>query len=137
MAKGKPPQGTIKFEVSRSGNRIKILYSDDGRGLNISKLVENSPELDSLSDEKKVAEAIFKSGVSTADEITDISGRGVGMDAVRKFIEIEEGSVEVKLLGEPENGFARFALEITLPYNQGSKDKFDMTKIHRKVLGTG
>jgi len=98
-AKGKPEQGTITLVASHQGGSIVIEVRDDGRGLNREKLIKKAREKgidapDSMSD----AEAwglIFAPGFSTADVVTDVSGRGVGMDVVKKNITSLGGTVEI------------------------------------------
>ena len=72
----------------------------------------------SASDEK-VANYIFESGVSTAEKVTEISGRGVGMDAVKSFLEERNGKIDILLLSpqDSENSFRNFRFKITLPQN--------------------
>ncbi|PCK29949.1 chemotaxis protein CheA [Pseudoalteromonas piscicida] len=97
---GKDPVGTVTLNAFHQGGNIVIEIMDDGRGLNTekikSKAVANGliQETDELSVEE-VNELIFKPGFSTADEVSDISGRGVGMDVVRRNIQSLNGSVEV------------------------------------------
>ncbi|MBV8501500.1 MAG: chemotaxis protein CheW [Paucibacter sp.] len=98
-AKGKPEQGTITLVASHQGGSIVIEVRDDGRGLNREKLIKKAREKgidapDSMSD----AEAwglIFAPGFSTAEQVTDVSGRGVGMDVVKKNITSLGGTVEI------------------------------------------
>ncbi len=100
-AHGKPEQGTIVLEVREEEGRVVLALSDDGRGLAVRKLKEKAIEQGLLDPTKKItdqmlAELIFQSGVSTAVNVSDISGRGVGMDAVRKFVEKLGGKVEIR-----------------------------------------
>jgi two-component system chemotaxis sensor kinase CheA len=99
LARGKPAQGTITLSASHQGGSIVIEVRDDGRGLSREKLLRKARERgieapDSLSD-AEVWHLIFAPGFSTADTVTDISGRGVGMDVVRKNITALGGTVEV------------------------------------------
>jgi len=99
-AAGKPEAGTIAIAASRAGDRIIIQIEDDGRGIDpeaVRRTAEQrrlmAPDaLAVLSDEETI-ELIFAAGFSTAAEITDISGRGVGMDVVRKTVEQIGGRV--------------------------------------------
>lgn len=98
-AKGKPEQGTITLVASHQGGSIVIEVRDDGRGLNREKLIRKAREKgidapDSMSDQE-VWGLIFAPGFSTADQVTDVSGRGVGMDVVKKNITSLGGTVEI------------------------------------------
>ncbi|HET7525852.1 MAG TPA: chemotaxis protein CheW [Burkholderiaceae bacterium] len=99
IAKGKSAHGTITLAASHQGGSILIEVRDDGRGLSRAKLLTKARErgidaADSLSD-AEVWALIFAPGFSTADEVTDISGRGVGMDVVKRNIAALNGSVEI------------------------------------------
>jgi two-component system chemotaxis sensor kinase CheA len=99
VARGKPAQGTITLAASHQGGSILIEVRDDGRGLNRGKLLMKARERgidapDSMSD-ADVWALIFAPGFSTADVVTDVSGRGVGMDVVKKNIAALNGSVEI------------------------------------------
>lgn len=100
--KGKSDTGLIKLMAAYEGNEIIIVIEDDGAGLNKSKilkkaesqgLIKNSAE--KMSD-KEIWHLIFEPGFSTAEKVTDISGRGVGMDVVKRNIEKLRGSVDIE-----------------------------------------
>ncbi len=98
-AKGKPEHGTITLVASHQGGSIVIEVRDDGRGLNREKLLKKAREKgidapDSLTD-PEVWGLIFAPGFSTAEQVTDVSGRGVGMDVVKKNITQLGGTVEI------------------------------------------
>ena len=98
-AKGKPETGTISLIASHQGGSIVIEVRDDGKGLNRNKLLAKARERgldvsDTLSD-SEVYGLIFAPGFSTADAVTDVSGRGVGMDVVKKNITALGGTVEI------------------------------------------
>ena len=101
-AAGKPETGSITIAASQAGDRIVIEITDDGRGIDPSAVRRKAEErglmpgeaLLALSDEQ-VLGLIFAAGVSTAAEITDISGRGVGMDVVRQTVEQIGGKVSL------------------------------------------
>jgi two-component system chemotaxis sensor kinase CheA len=98
-ARGKPEHGTITLVASHQGGSIVIEVRDDGRGLNREKLLRKARERgldapDSMSD-ADVWGLIFAPGFSTAEQVTDVSGRGVGMDVVKKNITSLGGSVEI------------------------------------------
>ena len=99
LAKGKPEHGTLILVASHQGGSIVIEVRDDGKGLNRQKLLTKAREKgidapDSLSD-SEVWNLIFAPGFSTAEVVTDVSGRGVGMDVVKKNITALGGSVEI------------------------------------------
>ncbi len=98
---GKPPEGLVVLAAYHQGGNVCIEIRDDGKGLDrdkiLSKAIERglADESDSLSDEE-IFSFIFHPGFSTADQVTDISGRGVGMDVVQKTIDSLRGKVSVK-----------------------------------------
>jgi two-component system chemotaxis sensor kinase CheA len=99
IAKGKPEAGTITLVASHQGGSIVIEVRDDGRGLNRDKLIKKARERgidapDSMS-EQEAWNLIFAPGFSTAEQVTDVSGRGVGMDVVKKNITALGGTVEI------------------------------------------
>jgi two-component system chemotaxis sensor kinase CheA len=99
LAKGKSDVGTITLAASHQGGSIVIEVRDDGKGLSREKLLNKAREKgvdapDSLTD-AEVWNLIFAPGFSTADEVTDVSGRGVGMDVVKKNITSLGGTVEI------------------------------------------
>ncbi|RZL03232.1 MAG: chemotaxis protein CheA [Rubrivivax sp.] len=99
IAKGKPEVGTITLAASHQGGSIVIEVRDDGRGLNREKLISKAREKgidapDTMSD-SDCWNLIFAPGFSTADEVTDVSGRGVGMDVVKRNITSLGGTVEI------------------------------------------
>ncbi len=98
-AKGKPEHGTITLSASHQGGSIVIEVRDDGKGLSRDKLIKKARERgidapDSMSDADAWA-LIFAPGFSTAEVVTDVSGRGVGMDVVKKNITALGGTVEI------------------------------------------
>ncbi len=99
LAKGKPEVGTITLSAAHQGGSILIEVRDDGRGLSRAKLLAKAREKgipcsDDMSDQE-VWQLIFAPGFSTAEVVTDVSGRGVGMDVVKKNIASLGGSVEI------------------------------------------
>ena len=99
LAKGKPETGTITLSAAHQGGSIVIEVRDDGRGLNREKILSKARERgldvsDQMSD-ADVWQLIFAPGFSTADVVTDVSGRGVGMDVVKKNIAALNGTVEI------------------------------------------
>lgn len=98
-ARGKPEHGTITLSATHEGGSILIEVRDDGKGLSREKLLGKAREKgidapDSMTD-AEVWGLIFAPGFSTADQVTDVSGRGVGMDVVKKNIAALNGTVEI------------------------------------------
>lgn len=103
VASGKPQRGTIKLSAYHNGEHVVIEISDDGRGLDREKIVRRALEQKILLadeaarlNESEALQLIFVPGLSTADEITEISGRGVGLDVVKGAIESLKGTVELQ-----------------------------------------
>ena len=98
---GKPRKGIVELEAKHEGGEVVVLVKDDGRGLDRDAILQKARERglieggDALPDEE-VYGLIFLPGFSTAKEVTDVSGRGVGMDVVKKKVEELRGWVEVK-----------------------------------------
>ena len=113
---GKPESGTLTFMAHYDKNRVKIIYSDDGAGLNLKKL-SNKYRLNSEVSDQMIAELIFDSGVSTTQEVNELSGRGVGMNAVRDFLRKEGGDIKITFTGERTPlGFRKVSFELLFPY---------------------
>lgn len=120
--KGKPRTGTIQLDVSISENWVQFSLGDDGRGLNLAKLRQKAkvqaPERDvETMGDQETAQLIFESGVSTAESLSNISGRGVGMDAVRNFIKENGGDVELELTAAGNDQGRGFKIKLKLPAN--------------------
>ncbi|MBT7443890.1 MAG: chemotaxis protein CheA [Methylococcales bacterium] len=100
LATGKEEHGTVELEAYHKGGNIVIEIRDDGKGLDASKLLEKGIEKGLVTPGQKLSDSqiydlIFMPGFSTAAAITDVSGRGVGMDVVRKNIQALGGVVEI------------------------------------------
>ncbi|MCF6137128.1 chemotaxis protein CheA [Pseudalkalibacillus berkeleyi] len=114
----KPEEGTISLTAYHSGNHIYIEIEDDGGGINrekvLEKAIENNIVKESMADgmeDHEVYQLLFASGFSTADTVSDISGRGVGLDVVKSKIESLGGSISVtSKTGEG----SKFAIELPL-----------------------
>lgn len=98
---GKPSQGHVTLSAFHAGGSIHIEIKDDGKGLNAEKLVAKAIEKGLLHEGQKLSDSdafqlIFASGFSTAASVTDISGRGVGMDVVRRNVESLRGRIHIQ-----------------------------------------
>ncbi len=99
----KPPVGNIYLRAYQDGNNVVIEVEDDGRGIDVARVrkkiidkgIESAERVNSFSD-KEVIDYLFKPSFSTADKVTDLSGRGVGLDVVKTKIETLGGHVEVE-----------------------------------------
>jgi two-component system chemotaxis sensor kinase CheA len=101
--KGKDAKGQIRLEARHEGGEVWILVSDDGRGLNRERILQRSLERELITDgavetmtDDQIYSLIFAPGFSTAEKITDVSGRGVGMDVVKQNIEKLNGRVSIR-----------------------------------------
>ncbi|MFJ8063801.1 chemotaxis protein CheW [Psychrobacillus sp. NPDC096426] len=101
-SKGKPEEGTVVLRAYHSGNHVFIEIEDDGAGINREKVLKKAISKGIVSEEvaltltdKQVAELILSSGFSTADVISDVSGRGVGLDVVKTTIESLGGTMDI------------------------------------------
>lgn len=116
LGKGKDETGTVTLNAFHQGGNIVIEIIDDGAGINTAKVKEKAikngiiSEEDNLTDDE-INQLIFKAGFSTADQVSDLSGRGVGMDVVRRNIEDLNGSVE--LVSSPGKG-STFTIRLPL-----------------------
>lgn len=118
LAAGKTEEGTITLKAYHQGGHIIIEISDDGRGLNIgkikNKILQNNlakeQDLEQMS-ETQIQQFIFRAGFSTAEKVTAVSGRGVGMDVVKNNIEEIRGAVELKSI---EGKGSTFVIKIPL-----------------------
>jgi len=112
---GKTETGNIFLRAYQKGGNVVIEIGDDGQGLNREKILRKAKERGLVSDEMltdyQIDNLIFEAGFSTADQITDVSGRGVGMDVVKKAIEKLRGKVEIFSC---EGKGARFIMRVPL-----------------------
>jgi two-component system, chemotaxis family, sensor kinase CheA len=115
---GKPAQGTIRLDAYHQGNQVIVEISDDGRGIDVQKIKTRAIERGLLKreeagrlNEAAILDLIFRPGFSTADEITEISGRGVGLDVVQSVLHRLKGTVH--LVSRPGQG-STFRLQLPL-----------------------
>lgn len=114
---GKPEKGTILLRASQEGSSLTIKIIDDGKGIDRQKLMEKaeSAGLDSMSsDDPALLDLIFMPGLSTKAEVTDLSGRGVGMDVVKSTVHSLGGTVQV--VSEEGNGTE---ISLSIPMTMG------------------
>ncbi|MEC1382004.1 chemotaxis protein CheA [Bacillus velezensis] len=118
--KGKPESGHVVLKAYHSGNHVFIEVEDDGAGLNRKKILEKALERSVITErdaetleDNEIYELIFAPGFSTADQISDISGRGVGLDVVKNKLESLGGSVSVKS-AEGQGSLFSIQLPLTL-----------------------
>ncbi|MDE2433764.1 MAG: Hpt domain-containing protein [Burkholderiales bacterium] len=120
-AAGKSAAGHIRLNLGIQGGRLVFKLGDDGRGLAVAKIRQKAIEngVIQASDNptpEEIAQLIFASGFSTAEKVTEVSGRGVGMDAVRGFLQREGGDVAIHFTDSNAAAEMRpFELVITLP----------------------
>ena len=125
---GKDLSGNINILITKTcDERIRIQFQDDGKGLNVSKIRERMQDhvenIDSLSC-IDVANHIFQPGFSTAAQVSSTSGRGVGMDAVKGFLQENNSDIELVLHdGEPIGSYRPFSLDIDLALKQKTSEK--------------
>ena len=115
-AAGKSPQGTVKLKAEHAGASVRITIEDDGAGLNRQKIFDKAVqnhliESDSVLSEEELFGLIFAAGFSTAAKVTSVSGRGVGMDVVRRQIESLNGTIRVE---SSEGEYTKIILSLPL-----------------------
>ncbi|MGE4555342.1 MAG: chemotaxis protein CheA [Desulfovibrionaceae bacterium] len=99
-AAGKPARGTVELAAAHSGGEVLITVSDDGRGVDPAKIKEKAVQRGLISQDadlpdKEIYNLLFEPGFSTAEKVSNVSGRGVGMDVVKRSIEALRGAVEM------------------------------------------
>ena len=123
LAAGKSEEGTIRLAAEHRGGRIVISISDDGAGINSERVLKKARDQglvgsDAVLGEDEINNLIFLPGFSTAEKVSDISGRGVGMDVVRRNIQDVGGRISLK--SERGRGMAiQLALPLTLAVMDG------------------
>ncbi len=118
VQQGKPESGAIQLKASHLGNSICIEMVDDGRGIDLNKVIKtatkkgliNQAKLETMTEQEKYG-LIFLPGFSTSEQITGLSGRGVGMDSVKNMINSLNGMIDIK--SEPGQG-TTFVIKIPL-----------------------
>lgn len=126
VAAGKPEQGALTLNAYHQSGTVVIEISDDGRGLDTDKILRKAIERGLVAPDAKLAERdifnlIFAPGFSTAEKVTDLSGRGVGMDVVRQNIEQLRGTVDIR-----STRGAGTSIQIHLPLTLAIIDGFEV-----------
>lgn len=116
--KSKPKRGTVKLSAYQEGNNIVLAIEDDGKGIDVERLKEKIVEKGFASEddlerqsEKEVLDYIFLPGFSTAKQVTDVSGRGVGMDVVKTNISKLNGTIQIET---EQDGGTSFLIKLPL-----------------------
>ncbi len=123
MAQGKAAVGTIRLQLGVMDNMLHLALSDDGRGLALHRIRQTAIDkqmigADQVLSDAQLAQLIMQPGFSTRSEVTDVSGRGVGMDAVLDFVTREHGRIDIQFLDQAEGApFRAFLINVQLPEN--------------------
>lgn len=121
LARHKAPAGHIDIELGVDNGMLEITLADDGRGLALERIRAIAVDkgligADETPGDEEVAQLIFHPGFSTAQQVTEVSGRGVGMDAVKGFLEREQGSIALRFTDEHVGAaYRRFKTVVYLP----------------------
>jgi predicted ATPase/HPt (histidine-containing phosphotransfer) domain-containing protein len=122
VKRGAVAYGSIFLDITLKDECIEIRFADDGRGLDLyaiscklHELKGSSPSMATVEERHELAHAIFSAGLSTKKNVDQFSGRGVGLDAVKKMIEEEQGSIGIELGSEIEKGRYKFSYLIVIP----------------------
>jgi two-component system chemotaxis sensor kinase CheA len=115
QSQGKPPEGTVTVQAINDSGRIAIRVSDDGRGFDLIKIRARAramglPRVETMTDDD-LRRLVFEHGFSTADAVTQMSGRGVGMDVVLRSVEALHGTVDI----DSQEGIGT-TIELRLPF---------------------
>ncbi|VAX23070.1 Signal transduction histidine kinase CheA [hydrothermal vent metagenome] len=128
-ANGKNPEGTISIDVTTDRNRVFISIADDGRGVDLSKTLRHAVERGFVSkesaqtlSEKEILDLLLTPGFSTAEEVTETSGRGVGMDVLSSSV--HEMGGEMSLRNNPGKGLT---IKVSLPLAHTARIKLGLT----------
>jgi chemosensory pili system protein ChpA (sensor histidine kinase/response regulator) len=119
---GKPATGTISIQVQQAGNDVAVTFQDDGAGLDVARIRQKALEQGLITPEEAVdaaraAQLVFMPGFTTAQQLTGVSGRGIGMDVVRSEVQALGGRIETET--EPGKGSAfRLVLPLTTAVTQ-------------------
>ncbi len=117
LATGKPATGKIEISAAYRGNQTVIMIRDDGKGMDLAKIRAKAikmgidEEMLQQTSERELLELIFEPGFSTAEKVTDLSGRGVGMDVVRTNLQAAKGEIQIETKAGQGSTFT-----ITVPF---------------------
>lgn len=117
VAKGKPPEGCLKFSAEIVRGQLIIHFSDDGQGLGLTAIRSRGKEMGYDADAmplESLCQLVFVDGLSTASSISDISGRGVGMSAIKLYAEESGAHLELKVLEGKRAGDDQIPFEIAI-----------------------
>ncbi len=122
VRQGKDPAGAIYLDAYQDGNNVVIEVRDDGAGINVDKIRNKAIDRGTISEEhasrmsdKDIIDILFMPSFSTSEEVTDVSGRGVGLDVVKTKIEALGGDIEAKtVLGKGSNFIIRLPLTLAI-----------------------
>lgn len=118
---GKPAHGTIRLVMDVDSGMLRIALSDDGRGLGLNRIRSIAQQKGLITangqhDDEAIARLIFEPGFSTSTHVTEVSGGGVGMDAVMNFISREQGRIDIVFTDDLEGAdYRRFNMIVSLP----------------------
>lgn len=120
--KGKLEQGEISLSVLKVGDLIRLEFLDDGAGLNLPRIRDLAVQKGLITPElelspQQVSELICMPGFSTKEKVTSISGRGVGMDAVKSYLENQGASLSIILNGHKDDEIRPFKVSIEIPFH--------------------
>lgn len=137
---GKPRAGTVRLSARHEGNQVVVQLTDDGAGLNYDKIRRKAVERGFLSAEEannltddETAKLLFKSGFSTAEKVTDVSGRGVGLDVVSSKIGALNGTVDLESIPGQGSTFT-IKLPLTLAIIQALLVKLGQDEVYALPL---
>ncbi len=116
-ARGKEATGLISIQLQQAGNDVSVAFRDDGAGLNLSRIRERALQLGIVAVDRELSDAevanlVFMPGFSTASEVTELAGRGVGMDVVRSEVQALGGRIETQTT-EGQGAAFRLVLPLT------------------------
>jgi chemotaxis protein histidine kinase CheA len=121
VARGKSPAGHVHLSLSMQGEHLAIRLQDDGRGLAVTHIRRKAVARQLIAEDaelsaEQIAQLVLQPGFSTAERVTEVSGRGVGMDAVKGFVEAEGGSLALSILDDSSTqDYRPFETLILLP----------------------